>query len=197
MLAIAAVLFTEAALSDFFYSDCLSVGTPALSCTNGAAILQPLVVNGRYWYLNPFVLPGSSIAEAMGKVAGISFLWIFAAFFLLRANRLNGRSLKEVAKALVQAVVFNSVIYMLFMIGVVLFIPYCLPGSCRISNEIPWLNYIQGFSIATIGLSSYILVQIWRRIFALRREVLRKRILERDILQLAALEAERSPGPES
>ena len=83
--------FTLAALSDYFYSDCLAIGTGFMTCTNGAAVLSPLVVNGHYWYLTPFMMPyGDTISQTMGRVAGISFLFIFGSFFLWQANR-NGK----------------------------------------------------------------------------------------------------------
>ena len=155
-------------------------------------MLRPFVVNGNYWYLSVFMEPGTSITETMGMVAGISFLWLLLAFFFLRANRKNGRSIKEVIKGLGESFVFISIVYMIFMGGVVLFIPYCLPGSCRISNALPWLNYIQGFSIAALVVSVYVLLQVWAWIFRARKEVLRKRIIERDSAAIAEKEREGS-----
>lgn len=181
-LIICAILFTEAALSDYFYSDCLNIGTGYLNCTNGAAILSPLVVNGYYWYLTPFMMPyGDTISQTMGRVAGISFLGMFASFFLWFANKTRqGRSLKVVCKAFIHALVFNAIVYSIFMVGIVIFLPYCLPGSCRISNAVYWLNYQQGFYISAIAISSYVLGRVWAWIFNLRMKVKRARILNLD-----------------
>lgn len=181
-LIISSILFTLAALSDFFYSDCLAIGTGFMTCTNGAAILAPMVTHGNYWYLTPFMMPyGDTISQTMGRVAGISFLFIFGSFFLWDANRSGkGKSIKIVGKAFAEAIVFNAIVYSIFMLGVVTFLPYCLPGSCRISDAVYWINYQQGFYISAIAISSYVLARVWQWIFKLRMKVKRARILNLD-----------------
>lgn len=164
LIWISAFFFILAAFSDFVYSDCIYIGTPAVSCISNAKILYPLV-GSTGLILNS--------ADIMGRVGGISFLWLFAGFFLLKAGKDGMTTLKAFAGALASI----SVVYWFFMLGVVLFIPYCLVGSCRISNEIPWFNYIQGFYIATIIFSSYVLIRVWTWILNERKRILRNKIL--------------------
>ena len=140
-LIASSLLFLECLLSDFLYSNCVSVGSPQISCLFDSYSLQPLVLVNGQWILSPLSQAFQlSLPNTMGVFAGVGFLGIFASVFFLK-------------RSVLLSVMVSGFVYFLMMLGFERFMPYCIAGECRITNYLPWISYSLGFEVVSVAWS--------------------------------------------
>lgn len=137
-LSLFTILFAESILSDLLYSNCINIGTSALTCTNNAQIFKSFVISGSYWFLSPFQF-GRSISDTMGICAGVGFTGMIASFYFAK-------------RIFTDTLLFGSFVYLAVFVLFVIFLPFCVEYSCRITNYIRFLSYDDGLIIALASL---------------------------------------------
>jgi hypothetical protein len=163
LLAVSLFFFWEGVFSDWYYSNCVSVGSPSISCLNNAYGLKDIVLIGNKWILSPFQFnisqahPYISFSNVMGISAGLGFIGICLSVFWLTWH--TGR-----LRAFCSMILVSGSIYFLMMIGFLRFFPYCVVEQCRITNYLPFISYYMGFEIATLAWSLALLGYFYPRL---------------------------------
>lgn len=138
ILATSLFFFFESALSDMYYSNCVGVGSPGVSCLNNAYNLKSLVLYQGRWILGFFPW---SIPDTMGRVSGVGFIGTGLSFFLM---------FRQKRKRLFASIASCTLVYMAWMILLERYFPGCIYYGCRITNYLPWISYSLGLDIISL-----------------------------------------------